>query len=136
MLLHHIKKERYHQVTDTTILILWGVIRYRYRYWPWQHTECKISCNVCIIHVTCETLIALTSKNCHTARHFNIRWSVITLVCQCYCNLVGRRRSGAIEGCWMEQLIGQHCATCSMALCSLDRHGSLLLAGWNLMLQH
>jgi len=28
----------------------------------------------------------------------------------CYCDLVGRRRSGAIEGCWMEQLVGQRCA--------------------------
>ena len=36
-----VEKERYHQVTDTTIPILWSVIRYRY--WPWQHTECNIS---------------------------------------------------------------------------------------------
>jgi len=36
----------------------------------------------------------------------------------------------------MEQLVGQLCATCSTTLCLLDRHGSLLLAGWNLMLQY
>jgi len=41
-----------------------------------------------------------------TTHALNVQYDVVL---HFYCNLVSRRWSGAIEGCCMEQLVGQRC---------------------------